>query len=78
MVATFHNDENLVYLGDKIQYLLRNCQLSENKCKGVVKAQIKIDGLDDDEKAKKMGELIEHLSHDGPKSQTSSDCTAWR
>jgi phage replication-related protein YjqB (UPF0714/DUF867 family) len=64
-VTKFHNDAKLVALGDKIQYLLPNCQLSENKCKGVVKAHIMIEGIDDDETAKKRGELIEDLNHDG-------------
>ena len=65
-VTTFHNDDaDLVSLGDKIQTQLQNCQLSNNACKGEVKAQIMIDGLDDDKEAEKCGELIEDLRDDG-------------
>lgn len=63
-VSVFHPHAGLVILGEKIQALLANCKLSNtNTCEGRVKAQIMIDGLDDD-KANERGELIEHLSHD--------------
>jgi hypothetical protein len=63
-VSVFHSHAGLVILGEKIQTLLANCKLSNtNTCEGRVKAQIMIDGLDDD-KANERGELIEHLSHD--------------
>jgi phage replication-related protein YjqB (UPF0714/DUF867 family) len=58
-VSVFHPDEGSVILGHKIPNL--NCNLNENKCKGVVKAQIMIEGLDD-RKAEELGELVEHLS----------------
>lgn len=60
-VSVFHADQGRVILGHKIPNL--NCKLNENKCKGVVKAQIMIEGLDDG-KAEELGELIEHLNHD--------------
>jgi phage replication-related protein YjqB (UPF0714/DUF867 family) len=60
-VSTFHKDAELVSLGDKIPNL--NCKLNkENKCKGLVKAQIMIKGLDKETDAEALGELIEHLS----------------
>jgi len=38
-VKTFHNDRNLISLGDKIQNQLSNCQLSNsNTCEGEVKS----------------------------------------
>jgi hypothetical protein len=58
-VSVFHPDEGSVILGHKIPNL--NCNLNENKGKGVVKAQIMIEGLDD-RKAEELGELVEHLS----------------
>lgn len=61
-VTVFHADTGSVILGHKIPNL--RCRLtSEYKCKGVVKAQIMIEGLDDYE-AEKLGELVEHLSHE--------------
>jgi hypothetical protein len=58
---------------------LNNCQLSENACKGEVKAQIMIDGLEQNEgQAKKMGELIEKLNHEVQNHKFNSHCTAWR
>jgi phage replication-related protein YjqB (UPF0714/DUF867 family) len=66
-VSTFHNDEeDLVFLGEKIQALLENCQKISNThtCKGEVKAQVTIEGLNDYE-AEKEGEFIEYLSDNG-------------
>ena len=64
-VTVFHNgDAKLVVLGDKIKNLLPHCELSDNKCKGKVKAQIILKGIDNDEQAKTSGELIEHLYHE--------------
>jgi phage replication-related protein YjqB (UPF0714/DUF867 family) len=59
----FLNGEGRVVLGNRIGDL-KNCQLSDNACKGEVKAQIMIEGINDDEEAEKRGELIEQLSHD--------------
>ncbi len=65
-VSVFHPHADLVILGDKIQKLLHNCQFSNtNTCEGEVKAQIMIDGLDDDKEAEKCGELIEDLRDGG-------------
>jgi phage replication-related protein YjqB (UPF0714/DUF867 family) len=61
-VTVFHADAGSVILGHKIPNL--NCRLTENKCKGVVKAQIMLEGLDDN-KAEELGEFVEHLSHEG-------------
>jgi phage replication-related protein YjqB (UPF0714/DUF867 family) len=63
-VSVFHPDEGSVILGYKIPNL--NCILSGDKCKGVVKAEIMGEGLneDDDDEANKRGELIEHLNHE--------------
>ena len=61
-VTVFHDDTDSVILGHKIANL--SCRLTENKCLGVVKAQIMLEGLDDDE-AEKLGELVEHLRHEG-------------
>lgn len=61
-VTVFHADAGSVILGHKIPNL--SCRLTENKCKGVVKAQIMLEGLDDD-KARENGEFIEHLTDDG-------------
>jgi phage replication-related protein YjqB (UPF0714/DUF867 family) len=63
-VSVFHQDEGSVILGHKIPNL--NCKLNaKNECKGVVKAQIMIEGVDDT-KAEELGELVEYLS---PNSQ---------
>ena len=64
-VTTFHNgNADLVFLGGKIKCQLQNCQLSNtDACKGEVKAQITITGIDDKE-AEERGEFIEYLSHD--------------
>jgi len=59
----FLNHAGDVILGNRIGNL-NNCQPSGNACKGEVKAQIMIEGLDKDEEAEKRGELIEHLNHD--------------
>jgi len=54
-------DPERVIIGNRIVNL-NNCQLSENACKGTVKAQIMLEGLgEDDEPAKSMGEFIEKL-----------------
>ena len=64
-VSVFHPHADLVILRDKIQKLLHYCQLSNtNTCEGEVKAQIMIDGLNE-EKARESGELIEDLRDDG-------------
>src|SRR5215212_9977702 len=66
-VSTFHNDEeDLVFLGEKIQTLLENCQNISNThtCRGEVKAQVTIECLNDEE-AEKQGELIERLRDNG-------------
>ncbi len=62
-VTVFHADAGSVILGHKIPNL--SCRLTENKCEGVVKAQIMLEGLDDDGKAEELGELVEHLYHEG-------------
>jgi hypothetical protein len=60
----FLSDLERVILGKRILNL-NNCRLSDNACKGEVKAQIMIEGLDEDEEqAKDMGELIGILNHD--------------
>jgi phage replication-related protein YjqB (UPF0714/DUF867 family) len=59
----FLNHAGGVILGNRIGDL-NNCQPSGNACKGEVKAQIMIEGLDYDEEAEEKGELIEHLNHD--------------
>jgi len=59
----FLDDHDLerVIIGKRIVNL-NNCQLSENACKGEVKAQIMLEGLgENDEPAKSMGEFIEKL-----------------
>ena len=54
-------DPKRVILGKRIENL-NNCQLSENACKGEVKAHIMLEGLgEDDEPAKSMSEFIEKL-----------------
>jgi phage replication-related protein YjqB (UPF0714/DUF867 family) len=60
-VTVFHSAGSVI-LGHKIPNL--SCRLTKNKCKGVVKAQIMVEGLDDN-KAEELGELIEHLRHEG-------------
>jgi len=59
-VSTFHDDVELVSLGNRIVNL-NNCQLSENACKGAVKAEVLIEGLKEEE-AREKGEIIEFLS----------------
>ena len=59
-VTVFHDDTGSVILRLKIPNL--SCQLTKNKCMGIVKAQIMLEGLDDYDK---RGELVEHLSHEG-------------
>lgn len=59
-VTAFHDELELVSLGDKIPDL--NCKLDGSECKGVVKAQIMIEGLDE-HGAETQGELIECLNH---------------
>lgn len=60
----FLSDVERVILGKRIVNL-NNCQLSGNACKGKVRSQIMIEGLDEhEEQAKDMGELIEKLNHD--------------
>ena len=62
-ITVFHDDSGIVILGHKLPNL--RCKLTvENKCMGVVKAQIMLEGLDDYE-AEKLGELVEHLNHEG-------------
>lgn len=61
---SFLSDVKRVILGKRIVNL-NNCQLSGSVCEGEVKAQIMIEGLDENEgQAKDMGELIEKLNHD--------------
>jgi phage replication-related protein YjqB (UPF0714/DUF867 family) len=60
-VTVFHSAGSVI-LGHKIPNL--SCRLTENKCKSVVKAQIMLEGPDDD-KAEELGEIVEHLSHKG-------------
>jgi phage replication-related protein YjqB (UPF0714/DUF867 family) len=60
-VSVFHSDQDRVILGHKIPNL--NCKLDGNKCKGVVKAQIMIEGIEEQD-AKDTGELIEDLKHE--------------
>jgi len=62
-VSVFHPDEDSVILGSKISELFQDCDLTIGICKGKVKAQIMIEGLDEhEEQAKDMGELIELLT----------------
>jgi len=62
---SFSDDSDLVLLGRKIKNQLHNCLLSNNSCKGEVKAQVVIDySLEDDNEAEKRSELIEHVNHD--------------
>jgi len=56
-VSVFHPDEGSVILGNRIGNL-NNCKLYGNKCKGVVKDKIMIEGLSEGD-AKHKGELIE-------------------
>jgi phage replication-related protein YjqB (UPF0714/DUF867 family) len=66
-VSTVHNGEpDLVFLGEKIQDELNNCQEHSNihTCIGEVKAQVPFEGLTD-EQAEACGEFIERLSHNG-------------
>ncbi|HEY7228145.1 MAG TPA: poly-gamma-glutamate hydrolase family protein [Nitrososphaeraceae archaeon] len=59
----FLSDLDRVVLGKRI-VKLDNCQLSGSVCNGQVKAQIMIEGLEqNEEQAKNMAELIEKLSH---------------
>jgi len=59
----FLSELDRVVLGKRIVNL-DNCQLSGSVCNGEVKAQIMIDGLEQNEgQAKKMAELIEKLKH---------------
>jgi phage replication-related protein YjqB (UPF0714/DUF867 family) len=61
-VSVFHPDEGSVILGPKIDGYLQNCKLEgNNKCYGVVKDQIMIEGLGEKD-AKVKGELIELLT----------------
>jgi phage replication-related protein YjqB (UPF0714/DUF867 family) len=61
-VSVFHPDEGSVILGPKIDGYLQNCKLEgNNKCYGVVKDQIMIEGLIEED-AKVKGELIEFLT----------------
>ena len=59
-VTVFQADAGSVILGHKIPNL--SCRLTKNKCKGVVKAHIMIEGLKEQD-AEDRGELIEHLNH---------------
>jgi phage replication-related protein YjqB (UPF0714/DUF867 family) len=60
----FLSDVDRVILGNRIKNL-DNCKLSGDACKGEVKAQIMLEGLDEHEdQAKDIGELIEKLNHD--------------
>jgi phage replication-related protein YjqB (UPF0714/DUF867 family) len=56
-VSVFHHDEGSIILGKRIGNL-NNCKLDDNKCKGVVKDQITLEGLSEDN-AKHKGEFIE-------------------
>lgn len=54
------DDLKRVIIGKRIANL-NNCQLSENACEGKVKAEVLIEGLNEED-ARKKGEIIEFLS----------------
>ena len=61
-VSVFHPDEGSVILGPKIDGYLQKCKVDgNNKCYGVVKDRIMIEGLSEED-AKVKGELIELLT----------------